>query len=325
MGNGRKGLKFNVGNGSLRNSLPSDAFAVRAYTQANFDGGEYKFQVRGDDGFQIFAKNIVTNEWKYITPQDQWQNSYVNYQEVTASLPSGRYDLHFHYFERGGDANFDLSWDKVVKTDPVSNGLPTNTQQADQFFKTQFLNSNYNPNGPYGSYNCGPASLAMILKMLGKEPSNISVETSIDRARYLMVGSATGTREGVSVRNDDYSFTNTDDIARGIRQSGGTPDYTTTLDWNWVDNNLNTGNPIIMSGVYDTNWRYQFPSSNSMYKEKTEHINSILGKTSDGRYIIADPLSIDGTVLMNRDQISIFFNTLTTQGGENGSMTAFKR
>jgi murein DD-endopeptidase MepM/ murein hydrolase activator NlpD len=113
LGNGRKGLKFDVGTGSLRNSLPSDAFAVRAYTQASFDGGQYKFSVRGDDGFQIFAKNIVTNEWIYITPKDEWQQAYGSHQEITYGLPQGRYDLHFHYFEGGGNAYFDLSWEKL--------------------------------------------------------------------------------------------------------------------------------------------------------------------------------------------------------------------
>jgi murein DD-endopeptidase MepM/ murein hydrolase activator NlpD len=93
--------------------LPGDAFAVRAYTQASFDGGQYKFAVRGDDGFQIFAKNIDTNEWIYITPKDEWQQAYGSHQEITYDLPQGRYDLHFHYFEGGGNAYFDLSWEKI--------------------------------------------------------------------------------------------------------------------------------------------------------------------------------------------------------------------
>jgi murein DD-endopeptidase MepM/ murein hydrolase activator NlpD/uncharacterized protein with LGFP repeats len=113
LGNGRKGLKFDAGTGSLRNGLPGDAFAVRAYTQASFDGGQYKFAVRGDDGFQIFAKNIDTNEWIYITPKDEWQQAYGSHQEITYDLPQGRYDFHFHYFEGGGNAYFDLSWEKL--------------------------------------------------------------------------------------------------------------------------------------------------------------------------------------------------------------------
>jgi hypothetical protein len=120
LGNGKQGINFNLGQGALRdnNRLPVDGFAVRAYTQASFDGGEYKFQVRGDDGFQIFAKNIVTGQWIFITPQDQWQSAYGSHQEITATLPQGRYDLHFHYFEGGGDANFNLGWSKVEPTPP---------------------------------------------------------------------------------------------------------------------------------------------------------------------------------------------------------------
>jgi hypothetical protein len=119
LGNGKQGINFNVGQGALNNDnrLPVDGFAVRAYTQANFDGGEYKFRVRGDDGFQIFAKNIVTGQWIFVTPQDQWQSAYGD-KEITATLPQGRYDLHFHYFEGGGDAYFNLDWSKVEIAPP---------------------------------------------------------------------------------------------------------------------------------------------------------------------------------------------------------------
>jgi pimeloyl-ACP methyl ester carboxylesterase len=121
LANGKPGISFHLGAGGFRNNLPGDNFAVRAYTQASFDGGQYTFNVRGDDGFQILAKNIVTNEWVYITSKDVWQTAYDNYRQINFALPQGRYDLHFHYFERGGLAAFDLSWDKTGNSTPLPN------------------------------------------------------------------------------------------------------------------------------------------------------------------------------------------------------------
>jgi|GEM_PF-6797858 len=112
----------NGGAGSLNNDgrLPKDNFAIRAYTQASFDGGEYTFNVQGDDGVQLFAKNIHTNQWYHITPQDQWVQAYGT-RQFKASLPNGRYDLHFHMYEHGGLAQFNLDWDKVPEV-PVNTG-----------------------------------------------------------------------------------------------------------------------------------------------------------------------------------------------------------
>jgi hypothetical protein len=116
-GDGKKGISFNLGKGALINDpnrLPDDLFVVRSYTWADFDGSSYKFHVSGDDGYQILAKNQSTQQWYYITPQNQWQ---YGTQDIQFSLPAGRYDLHYHYFENGGDANFDLAWERASNPD----------------------------------------------------------------------------------------------------------------------------------------------------------------------------------------------------------------
>ncbi|MFB2875938.1 hypothetical protein ACE1CC_03495 [Aerosakkonemataceae cyanobacterium BLCC-F46] len=113
---GKQGINVDWGNGAPNgdgNRLPHDFFAMRAYTVADFDGSEYKFRVRGDDGFQILAKQHGTNQWFYITPQNQWTQAYGSHNEITSTLPAGRYDLHFHQYEASGNAYLDLSWEKV--------------------------------------------------------------------------------------------------------------------------------------------------------------------------------------------------------------------
>ncbi|MBE9228097.1 pre-peptidase C-terminal domain-containing protein [Phormidium sp. LEGE 05292] len=119
---GKKGINVNWGNGAPNgdgNRLPHDYFAIRAYTWADFDGSPYKFRVMGDDGFQILATNQATRQTYYITPQNSWDQAYGPQKEITYTLPAGRYDLHFHQYEAGGDAYLNLSWEKVFDIKPV--------------------------------------------------------------------------------------------------------------------------------------------------------------------------------------------------------------
>lgn len=117
---GKKGINVNWGNGAPNGDgslLPHDNFAIRAYTWADFDGSPYKFRVMGDDGFQILAKNQATGQWYSITPQNSWDQGYGPQKEITYTLPAGRYDMHFHQYEAGGDAYLNLDWEKVGNPD----------------------------------------------------------------------------------------------------------------------------------------------------------------------------------------------------------------
>ncbi|MFB2982484.1 PA14 domain-containing protein [Microseira sp. BLCC-F43] len=134
---GKKGINVDWGDGAPNgdgNRLPHNNFAIGAYTWADFDGSAYKFRVRGDDGFQIRAKNHSTGEWFDITAPNQWTQAY-GFTEITKTLPAGRYDLAFNYYEHGVAANFDLSWEKAGNPDIdiqlfYPNGGFTDTQKA---------------------------------------------------------------------------------------------------------------------------------------------------------------------------------------------------
>ncbi|HAA26428.1 MAG TPA: hypothetical protein DCE56_00545, partial [Cyanobacteria bacterium UBA8553] len=140
---GKQGINFDWGTAAPRNDvrLPDNNFAIRAYTWADFDGSPYKFRVKGDDGFQILAKNQSTDQWYYITPQNQWTQAYDSPTEITYTLPAGRYDLHFHYFEERGNAHFDLSWEEVTSGSPSGSGNPGN-------FPVPFLQDNPTQKNP---------------------------------------------------------------------------------------------------------------------------------------------------------------------------------
>ena len=183
-----------------------------------------------------------------------------------------------------------------------SSPLVSSPQQANSFFKLQYWNPTYNSSGPNGSTNCGPASVAMIRKMFGMEQANISVETSIDHARYLMFGYSNGTSQGVTVLNQDQVWTSFDHVKNGIRNSGGTAEELT--GWDNLDRSLAAGKPVINYGTLTNAWRGQFPSR--VGSGSGGHWNAILGKTSDGKYIVADPMHEGGTVAMTKTQLSVF-------------------
>jgi LysM repeat protein len=196
--------------------------------------------------------------------------------------------------------------DSPVNISSANNGgsLPTSTQEANAFFKLQYWNSTYNPDGPNFSSNCGPASLAMVIETLGLEPSGISTETSIDHARYLMFGYSNGTSQGVLILDNDSAYTNFEDVKNGIINSGGTPEQLT--GWNNLDQCLGAGKPVISYGYYGSAWRNQFPSWAMTGTGETSHWNAILGKTAGGKYIVADPMYRGGTVEMSREQLSVY-------------------
>ncbi|OKH32577.1 hypothetical protein NIES2119_25930 [[Phormidium ambiguum] IAM M-71] len=114
---GKNGIKFDWRDGIPKNDsrLPGDLFAIRAYTQADFEAGkEYRAFVKGDDGFQLFAKKAYTDKWYYFTDENKWEQNYGDLKEVRFKVPeTGLYDLHFQFYEKYGDTNFDFYWEEV--------------------------------------------------------------------------------------------------------------------------------------------------------------------------------------------------------------------
>lgn len=163
--NGDSGIDANWGGGSPNGDsrIPVDNFAVRAYTNAYLEAGKtYRAWIRADDGYQLFAKNQVTGEFIYFTPQNQWQAAYGSHVPKDFTVPSsGMYDLHFHLYEGGGDAYMDLAWGELINGFIVSGkvldayrqrpdlGLPTSGLQdkGGGFFSQTFEHGRVDWNG----------------------------------------------------------------------------------------------------------------------------------------------------------------------------------
>lgn len=197
---------------------------------------------------------------------------------------------------------------------PPSGGLPTSAAEANGTHLTQFLDPTYNPTGPLGSANCGPASLAMTLDTLGKMPPGLTPEQRIDYARSLMNPGTPPTSyvtasDGTSVPqlDTDAAYSNVGQLetaasSLGVPTSNGS-------GWDALDAALASGKPVIANGNAYQGWRDQFPHTNGHRYGSGDvgHFNTILGKTPDGKYIVSDPMYTGGPVEMTRDQLAAFF------------------
>jgi uncharacterized protein with LGFP repeats len=178
--------------------------------------------------------------------------------------------------------------------------LPSTVEQANDFFKTEIYDAKYNPSGPQSSTNCGPSSLAMIMKMFKLEPSGMNIETSILHARALMNG-LTGERNTVQDTGSVYW----DQILTGVNAVGkATDNYSGS--WEKLDQSLYAGDPVILNGITCEEWSAKFPDNSKYVTSTYLHLIAILGKTPDGQYLVADPMYRGGVVPMTKEQLSVF-------------------
>jgi hypothetical protein len=98
-------IDFNWGAGSAAGGLPVDDFSARWTRVANFDAGSYRFHILVDDGARLWIDDqLIINAWQDGTAR-----------EVTAdhSLGRGAHELRVEYYERVGDAQMHLWWEKI--------------------------------------------------------------------------------------------------------------------------------------------------------------------------------------------------------------------
>jgi hypothetical protein len=283
-------IDYDWGSDGPGGGVGNDNFSARWSGKFYFDEGKYSFKVRADDGVRLWIDNkLVINQWNN-QPASDFQYDF--------NPGRGIHNVRLEYFENVGNAIAKFSWSKIT--------LPTDVSQANSFFKLQYSNPTYNPTGPNSSENCGPASLAMVMDTLGVGSKNVQVETSIDHARYLMYGmpGSAITKEGIKIVDDDRSTTNWNQLDAGIKNAGGKSEVVNS--WDILDQSLQSGKPVILYGYYDSIWRSQFPDYKLTGSGNTAHFNAVLGKTSDGKYIVADPMYRGGAVAMTRDQLTKF-------------------
>lgn len=200
---GKKGIVFNWGTSSPNgdDKLLNDNFAIRSYTQVNFEPGKtYMAKIKADDGYQLFARNQSTGELRYFTSETEWKkDAYDTAKEVKLDVSKpGTYDLYFQYFENGGDAKFDLSLqertiDKVDRLLQLANKSSSLTvteiqeyrklviqkpesERAEWYrklqYKTLYFNQRDNGYSDIADLMCNVTTLASCLTSLGVKNPN---------------------------------------------------------------------------------------------------------------------------------------------------------
>ncbi len=98
-------INFNWGRSAPAAGVPADKFSVRWTRTMAFDAGTYRFRVLVDDGARVFVDGTQVI--------DAWTTG--SSREVTGdiALAAGYHTVRVDYFDAGGDAVMQLSWEKL--------------------------------------------------------------------------------------------------------------------------------------------------------------------------------------------------------------------
>jgi uncharacterized protein YraI len=102
------GPSQNWGQGAPFAGMPQDNFSVRWTSVQALSAGNYRIDVRADDGVRVLVNGVAyINEWHGATGQTY---------SSTFSLPTGNHNFMIEYYEAGGAAFIDYS---LTRTDSV--------------------------------------------------------------------------------------------------------------------------------------------------------------------------------------------------------------
>jgi hypothetical protein len=165
---------------------------------------------------------------------------------------------------------------------------------AEAFFISQYRGP-YNPQATDGNANCGPASLAMVLKRFLSDTAAVvdgDPERLVQLARLAMTG---GTNPNTNTDNDD--------VVRGASRLG----MPTLRAWSvaGIDSALDAGAVVVVSGS---------PSAPGSFADRLDyphcrhgHFVVLVGRKGD-HYIMNDPESPDGAHEITRSELSGFIS-----------------
>lgn len=212
----------------------------------------------------------------------------------------------------------------------ADHGKLSDVDWANQFFLTQIHDSRWNPNGRESdsqSNNCGPASFAMLMASQGTTFEDLDAEIAIDHARAMMYaafpeidemdlaeGASLYEYDGlVCVDDDDHSvfFDLTDhepSLAQGIFRSGVDPVF--GYSWSEVDSLLQSSGAVIAYGHITEAWVSRFSGTYGSFEDETiPHFILVFPASTEGDFIVCDPMHKGGAELMERASLQTFFKS----------------
>ncbi|MFH1808138.1 MAG: peptidoglycan-binding protein [Pseudomonadota bacterium] len=171
--------------------------------------------------------------------------------------------------------------------------------QANKHFLTQWGPTRYNKTGPrYGYKDCAPTSAVMAASALGliKHPGPGEASRAIDHMRDLTRGHNTNTSDSTS----------REELMRGLRATGAAVRDIHGFDA--LNRALAKGHPVLASGDPWDAWGRRLRNEGKYLNSRDpgNHSIAILGRTDDGRYLVADPLSRSGSIAVKREALAEF-------------------
>ncbi len=114
---GVTGINAFWGSGGPGNGVSSDNFSVRWTGAFNFSGGDYRFNIRSDDGIRLWIDGtLVFDRWQDQVPMDY---------QITRNLSSGEHQIRIEYYENAFIALAQVGWERTTLLDYAGNSMAT--------------------------------------------------------------------------------------------------------------------------------------------------------------------------------------------------------
>jgi hypothetical protein len=176
--------------------------------------------------------------------------------------------------------------------------------EANAFFVNQWGPTAYTSGGaPYGFSDCVPTSGLMVLGALGLKPhpSPANALAAIDFVRDLALGFNSTFSQPMNLSNLDAVF----------RAHGAPAGIWRGTAVSALDGIFSRGHYAVAAGSPWAPWGANLNAQGNYlnFSDPGAHAVAVLGKTSDGFYLVSDPLSKIGTIKVTAGQLATFFSS----------------
>lgn len=207
---------------------------------------------------------------------------------------------------------------KIVRVDPSLHPIKYAMQEdvRPAFFKRQVYHGQLNKDGPSSSGTCAPTSLAMALRIFGKEPSGLSIEGSIHRVRKTY-----GDNSDLDGTLRSQIHTAADKLGMSVVELSEHLSPAAAMDR--LDTHLGKNRVIQFEGIPGKTYRDRFteaykPAGEGAYTYIGKHSILVVAKDANNMYLVADPLSRVGMLMLTRAELRSFIEDTSANPDQFG-------
>jgi hypothetical protein len=195
-----------------------------------------------------------------------------------------------------------MSHAAVTPLETSSGSVSSAIAEVNRIFISQYP-SRFNPFAFRRNNNCGPACLAMALRIFGHGGSGRNAQDEILAARSDMTGNVADRLTGLR------------DVVRGARANGLNAYVARTMQQ--IDDGLGNGAVAVVSGSpsMDTSYGTRLPYTHA----KAGHFILITKKVGD-QYIMCDPESLSGAYSIDRKELIGFMYYYQRDNTQHGAV-----